>query len=524
MNIWQKLFFLIMACFVACHPKSRTQGERLRYNLQTEPPSLDWSITTDNASIEVLNNLMEGLTRYDENLKPVPALAESWGVLDDGRRYIFHLRKNARWSDGKPVLADDFVYSWQRLIKPETAAEYAYFIYLVKNAREINSGEVKDVNQLGIRALDARTLEVELKEPAVYFPVITTFVVTYPQRKDLVERYPESWTEPEHLVTTGPFVLTKWQHEYKLIIEPNPYYWDKQPRVKQVIFYMVNERTTELALYDTGDLDICQLPPQAIPSYRKSRDYHYRPILGTYYVGFNIEKPPVNNPLVRRALAMAIDRSKIPEILKGDQEPATSFIPPGISGHNPELGFKFNPERAREILAQAGYPGGKGLPPITLAFNTMDSNQLVCEFVQAQWQNNLGVTVYLRNMEWKVFLKELQLDPPAVFRLGWYADYPDPDNFATIFLSDSGNNHTRFKSKEYDELVSRASFEKDPQKRQQLYDQAQKMILEEHCIFVPLYFYTVNYMIQPYVRNLDYNPMGQLFFKDAWLDFGVKTK
>jgi oligopeptide transport system substrate-binding protein len=153
---------------------------------------------------------------------------------------------------------------------------------------------------------------------------------------------------------------------------------------------------------------------------------------------------------------MAIDRSKIPEILKGDQIPATSFVPPGMIGHNPELGFKFDPERARELLAQAGYKASKNLPPITLAFNTLDTNQLICEFVQAQWQSNLGITVYLRNMEWKVYLKELEMDPPAAFRLGWYADYPDPTNFAEIFLSSGGNNHTRFKSREYDDLVAQA--------------------------------------------------------------------
>ena len=524
MRFWMKIIFLVITGLISCKPMSRNPGEIIRYNLQTEPPSLDWSITTDNASIEVINNLMEGLARYDENLRPVPALAEKWDVLDGGKKYIFHLRRDAKWSDGKPVLAEDFVYSWQRLVKPETAAEYAYFIYLVKNAREINSGELKDASRLGIKALDERTLEVELERPAVYFPVITTFVVTFPQRKKLVEKWPDSWTEPEHILTTGPFVLVKWHHEYKLILEPNPFYYGEKPRLEKIIFYMINERTTELTLYDTGDLDLCQVPPPAIPTYRKSPEYHSRPILGTYYIGFNIEKSPVNNPLVRRALAMAIDRAKIPEILKGDQIPATSFIPPGMIGHNPELGFKFDPERAKDIMAQAGYPAGKNLPTITLAFNTLDTNQLICEFVQAQWQSNLGITVYLRNMEWKVYLKELELDPPAAFRLGWYADYPDPDNFATIFISESGNNHTRFKSKEYDALVSEASFEPDPQKRQQLYDQAQKMILEEHCIFVPLYFYSQNYLIKPYVRNLDYNAMGLLYFNSSWTDLGGKGR
>ena len=519
MKIYFKISVLILLILAGCVKRNRNPGDRVRYNLLTEPPSLDWSITTDSASIEVLDNLMEGLTRYDENLKPIPALAESWEILDNGTKYIFHLRPGAKWSDGKPVLAEEFVYSWQRLVNPETAAEYAYFLYPVRNAREINSGAIKDLNQLGVRALDDRTLEVELVQPLVYFPVITTFMVTFPERRDLIEKYPDSWTEPEHLLTTGPFILTKWHHEYKLILEPNPHYYGPKPAINQVIFYMMNERTTELTLYDTGDLDLCQMPPAAIPSYRSSPEYRQKPILGTYYLGFNVLKPPVDNPLVRRALAMSIDRSKFPEILKGDQVPATSFIPPGLVGHNPKLGFEFNPQKAKELLAQAGYPDTKKLPAITLIFNNQDVNQLICEYAQAQWQNNLGITVYLRNMEWKVFLKELQLDPPAIWRLGWYADFPDPDNFATVFLSEGGNNHTRFKSKEYDDLVTRAAFEPDPQKRQELYHQSQKIILEDACIFIPLYFYSVNYLVKPYAHNLDFNAMGHLYFKDARIDF-----
>ncbi len=522
MKTGRKWIWLLLIGMAACKPTGRNPGDVIRYNLQTEPPTLDWSITTDNTSIETLNNLMEGLTRYDKNLRPAPALAESWEVTEGGRKYIFHLRPSAKWSDGKPVRAQDFVYSWQRLIKPETGAEYAYFIYLVKNARAINSGQIKDLSQLGIKALDDRTLEVELEEPAVYFPVICTFVVTFPQRKELVEQFPDSWTEPEHILTTGPFVLTKWHHEYKLELEPNPYYWDEKPKLKKAIFYVINERTTELTLYDTGDLDLCQPPPAAIPYYHDSGQYHSKPILGTYYIGYNIRKPPLDNLLVRRALAMAIDRAKLPQILKGDQVPATSFIPPGMLGHNPNIGFPFNPEKARALLAEAGYLGGKGLPPITLAFNTLDTNQLICEFVQAEWRNNLGITVYLRNMEWKVFLKEVEFDPPAAFRFGWYADYPDPNNFAEIFISDGGNNHTRFQNKEYDDLVTRAAFEPDLQKRQELYDRAQKIILEDSCIFIPLYFYAVNYMIKPYVRGLDYNAMGQIFFNKAWIDLGRK--
>ena len=519
----RRLSLLLLIFFLfGCSAQNRAPKDELRYDLETEPPSLDWSIATDNASIMVLTNLNEGLTRYDKNLNAIPAIAESWDISPDGKKYTFHLRRSARWSDGKPVTAQDFVYSWQRLVNPATAAEYAYFLYLVKNAQAINSGAIKDLSQLGARALDDYTLEVELEHPAVYFPIVVTFVVTHPERRDLVEKFPDSWTEPEHIITNGPFVPTYRHHEYKLVAEPNPNYRDAKPKIKKLILYMVNETTTELTLYDTGDFDMVRPTPAAIPTYRKSPEYLDWPYLGNYYVGFNIEKPAVKDPRVRRALSMAIDRSKIPEILKGGQLPATSFIPPGMSGHNPDIGYKFDPEKARALLAEAGYPGGKNFPGITLAFNTLDQNQLVCEYVQAQWQKNLGIPVYLRNMEWKVFLKELEQQPPDVFRLGWIADYPDPNNFAEVFLSVSGNNHTRWKSKDYDALVARAAVETDPKKRQELYDQAQRLLLEQDCVIVPLYFYVQNWLVKPYVKGLQFNALQLFYFKDVWIDRGSR--
>jgi len=515
-------WFILALSLLGCKVRNKIPEDILRFNLETEPPTLDWSIATDEASIKVLNNIMEGLTRYDQNLNAVPAIAQSWELSPDGKTYTFHIRPQARWSDGKPVLAMDFVYSWKRLLDPATAAEYAYFLYLVKNARAINSGLLKDLDQLGVRALDERTLEVELEHPAVYFPVILTFVVTFPLRQDLVEKYPDNWTEPEHIITNGAFVPSYWHHEYKLECKPNPYYWDEKPKLKKLIFYMVNESTTKLTLYDTGDFDLLRdLPPAAIPDYCNRQDFHSYPYLGNYYIGFNIQKPPVNDPRVRRALAMAIDRSQIPEILKGGQIPATSFIPPGMSGHNPAIGFEFNPAAAKKLLAEAGYPEVRNFPPLTLAFNTLDQHQLICEFVQAQWRENLGIPVYLRNMEWKVFLKELELDPPQAFRLGWIADYPDPNNFAEVFISASGNNHTRWKNPDYDRLVETAAVETDPNKRQALYDQSQRLLLENDCVIVPIYFYVQNWLVKPYVKGLEFNALQILYFRTARIEKGA---
>jgi oligopeptide transport system substrate-binding protein len=504
---------LALAASACSGHRDRPIPGTLRFNLANEPPSLDWSITTDNASIRVLTNLMEGLTRFDEKLRPVPGLAQSWEVLDEGRRYLFHLNPKARWTDGKPVVAEEFVYSWRRLLDPKNAAEYAYFIYMVKNAEAINSGKM-DPKELGIRALDDRTLEVELSTPMVFFPMITTFMVTYPMRRDVVEKFGDNWTEPGNIVTCGPYRMTEWEHEYKLVLERNPLYHGERPGLDRIVFYMVQELSTALSLYQTGGIDALDpMPPPSIPSYEGNPEYVNFPYFATYYYGFNTSKPPMDNPKVRAALASAIDRRELPKILKGHQIPVTTLIPFGMEGYRPELGYDFNPERARRLLAEAGYPGGKGMQPIEIGYNTEESHRMIAEFVQQEWRRNLGITVELRNMEWKVYLKELQNDPPHVWRLGWIMDYPDPDSMMTVFLGNSGNNHTRWKSKEYDDLVLRAQVERDPAARRALYDRAQSLLCREVTAIVPLYSYTINSLVKPWVRDYPENGLDLLDFR-----------
>jgi oligopeptide transport system substrate-binding protein len=512
-------FLLLGLLLCGCLSRSQpfTPGV-LRFNLLTEPPTLDWSLAADSASIWVLNNLMEGLTSYDRELNPIPALAERWEILEGGLRYRFHLRPGILWSDGVPLRARDFVYSWRRLVDPRTAAQYAYFLYDVKNARAINSGEIRDLEQLGVRALDDLTLEVELEKAIVFFPSITTFIVTFPLRQEIIERWPESWSEPEHIVTLGPYRLQEWHHEYKLVLERNSTYYGPRPSLDRIVFYMITEASSALTLYETNSLDFLpqgSVPSAAIPFLRGSPEFKSFPYLGSYYYGFNVKKPPVDNALVRRALCLAVDRSKIPKILKGGQIPCSSWIPQGMFGHNPGIGFRFDPERARQFLAEAGYPGGRGFPRLTIAFNTDESHKLVAQFIQQQWREHLGIPVELNNMEWKVYLKELEQDPPQVFRMGWIADYPDPDNFMAIFTSSSGNNHTGWKSREYDELIARAAVEPDREKRQALYDQAQRRLGETEIAILPLYTYAQNTLHKPWVQNYPFNAMDLVYLRDV---------
>ncbi|MBI5379693.1 MAG: peptide ABC transporter substrate-binding protein [Nitrospirae bacterium] len=506
------LGLLAAGIFLAVPERTGSAPERvLRLNVGTEPPTLDWSLATDSVSLTVISNLMEGLTEFDEQLNPRPNLAERWEILDNGRRYLFHLRKDAIWSDGRPVVAEEYEYSWKRLLDPKTAAEYAYFLYDVEGAEAFNNGTLADPERVGVKALGPLLLEVRLRKPVVFFPALVTFPITFPQRPDLIERYGEAWTDPAHLVVNGPFLLDRWWHEYKIELTPNPRYVKGRPAIDRIHLYMVQEGSVALTLYETGDLDVTAIPPVAIPSYSRRPDYVNAPVLRNNYVGFNVTKPPFHDPRVRRAFGHAIDRSIFPKILQGGELPATSWIPLGMFAHHPSLGLSFDPARAKALMAEAGYPEGKGFPSATLEISTDPVARLIAEELQAQWKRHLGMQVAINTQEWKVFLKRVQQDPPPLFRLGWGADYPDPDNFMAMFTSGSGNNHTRWLDERFDTLVARAAMEADRRRRQALYDEAQRLLLEETAAIVPIFLSAQNRLVRPEVKNFPHDPL------DLWI-------
>jgi oligopeptide transport system substrate-binding protein len=505
--------FLAAVCLCACGPGALHPPEReLRINLETEPPTLDWNLATDGVSIIVIQSLMRGLTRLDDQLLPQPDLAERWDVSADGRSYTFHIRPGVRWSDGAPLTAQQFVDSWQRLLTPATAAEYAYSLFGVRGARDFNAGKSRDFASVGIRAPDAQTLVVELEAPLVYFPALVNFMVTFPLRKDLVEKYGEHWTDPGNLVSLGPFVLEEWRHEYRLTLRANPTYWAGRPPLDRIRAYMVGEGSTALVLWEQGQLDLVRIPPLEIRRYESRGEHRRQALLRGYYYGFNTRLPPFDDARVRRAFALAIDRARFPAILRGGEQPWPSWIPPAMPDANPKLGLAFDPERARAILKEAGIDP-QSLPPIKIVYNSDQTHKLVAETVQSEWREHLGVRVELENREWKVFLKELQTQPPQVFRLGWGADFPDPDNFMNLFTSYSENNHTGWVNPRYDELVQRAAREPDLARRQSLYDEAQRLLCEEDVPIVPLFVTASNFAVARRVHGFVPSPMDLFFFE-----------
>jgi len=498
----KKIFLTLLAGILFSCQQENIDSKRIRLSLPSEPPTLDWNIATDGVSYQILNQLMEGLTQYDNDLKVIPAIAQSWDISTDGKVYTFHINPAYHWSDGKNVTAQDFYDSWIRLLKPETASEYAYFLFDVVGAKDFNAGKGNE-NSLGLKVVDNLTFEVTLDKSLVYFPALTTFMVTFPIRKDIIEQWGSHWTEPEHLISCGAFILDEWWHEYRLRLKPNPHYGgNPKPTLNEVLFYIVSDPATSLFLYEANHLDVSPIPALALERFRNKDDFISIPKLRGYYLGFNTKKKPLDDIQVRQALASSLDKSLLPQILRGGETPVDSWVPPGMFGYNPNIGLKLQQKH-----------GSVANEPITLAFNSDAANKKIAEWAQAQWKKNLGVDVQLSTMEWKSYLAELNNNPPPIFRLGWGADYPDPDNFLNLFTSYSGNNHTGWHDDEYDRLIKEGSSESDSVKRQQIYDRAQTILLEEQAVIIPLFVPRQNILVRSSFRPYPLLPLDFVYLK-----------
>ena len=499
----------------------------LYWNLGAEPPSTDPSLSTDTTSVQVCQALFLGLTDFDDNTNEVvPELATDWSVSDDGLVWTFNLRKDAKWVNYDPetmmatdlgtITADDVVYGVKRTVDPATASDYAYVNYIIANAEAINTGESTDLDSLGIKAVDDFTVEFTLTQPAGYFPAIAGMWVNRPQPQEAIETYDVSWTEAGNIVTSGPYMMASWEHDSKMILAQNPYYYAVDSMDIEVVdCVMVVEDSTAFAMYENGELDV-QSPPlddmdrvKADPVL--SQELYIAPDLCTYYYGFNVTKEPFDNPLVRQAFSYAFDRQKlIDTVTKGGQKPASTFACPGIFGtpaEDPDFpGIGYDPEKAKELLAEAGFPNGEGLPEITLMFNTSEGHQKIAEFAQQSWKEALGIDIKLANQEWGVYLQTLTEDSPQIWRLGWCADYPDENNWTLeVFHPIKGSNRVKWDAEsesavKFMQLTEDAAAEPDPATRADLYFEAEQILCVDEAIIIPVYYYTVVKCTKPYVE------------------------
>ncbi|MGE3261257.1 MAG: peptide ABC transporter substrate-binding protein [Bacteriovoracia bacterium] len=502
-------YLLLTLAFVFVLPVQAAKQE-FSLRVETEPPTLDWNLATDFVSIGILYHLIEGLAEYNEKLEPVPSLA-TWKISKDGKTYTYTLKPGLKWSDGVPLTAQHFWDSWERTLNPKSASGYAYFLFDVVGAKEYNAGKLTDPKKLGFKVVNDSTFVVTLVKRATYFATIPAFTVTFPIRKDVIEKAGRQWTEPQNMVVTGPFKLSQWKHDSKIEMVPNPNYRGPKPKLEKVTAFVVKEDTTAINMFETGQLNyLARLPALEIDRLKRLPTFHTFPYLRTYYYGFNIAKPPFNDVRVRKAFAHAINREEVTSLLKGGQTPSSSWIPKGMLGFNAKIGLGFDPKKAKALLAEAGYPNGKGFPDTTFMFDTRDDNKAIAERLQAQWQAVLGVKLKAQNEEWKVYLGRLRTDAPGMFRHGWGADYPDPDNFMNMFTSYSGNNYTQWKNSVFDSIVEKAAGEASAAQRVKLYDKAQKLLTEEDVAIVPLFIDATNILLSPSVKGLKIDALGLL--------------
>lgn len=489
---------------------------------------IDPNKSAESAGGRIVMNLFEGLATYAlGDGPPVPGVATHWEVLDGHRKYIFHLRKDAKWSNGRTVTAADFVYSWKRALSPETASKAASNLWYIRGARDFNEGKTTDFSTVGIRAPDPYTLEVDLSGPTPFFIHLVAYGTFAPVPKEAVDAHGKQWTRPENIVTNGPFLLKEWKIRDKVVMEKNPTYWDASSvKLKRAIIVHNESETNALRLYESQKVHWTpgQVPPDKLRTLVKDgrTDVHTDPMLCLNYYWFRMDRKPFNDPNVRRAVNMAIDKERIAKhILGTGQVPATHLVPPTVEplmGYSPAEGDAFDPDRAKELLAKAGYPNGEGMSGMEIIYNTYELNRIMAESMQRNLSDTLGIKANINNMEWKSLLKKLHSGDFQFGRGGWCADYPDPMTFLDVFDSKNEHNYGGYSNPEYDALLEAIKAEADAEKRRSLIAKAEALLNQDVPI-VPIYFYTRSYLLSPYVRGFepqyqDNHPLKYIHFEE----------
>jgi oligopeptide transport system substrate-binding protein len=489
-----------------------------------EPPTLDPGLAGDNFSAVVVDQLFSGLVELSPEMGVVPDVARSWEMLDEGRRYIFHLRDDVRWSDGVRVTAGDFEFAWKRVLNPAASTQEANLLYDIKEARAYHEGHVSDPDLIGVRAVDEDTLVVELEGPTGYLPYLLCLWTTFPVPRHVVEAQGTAWTELENLVSNGPFRLVAWERGESMILERNPTYHGRSSgNLQQVaLWFRGTDPGGWLQMYEENRLDVLVLQGLVpLTDWERGRQRHAGEFLSiadlaTYYIGFDVRRPPFDDPRVRQAFALATDREALAHVtLRGFAFPATGgFVPPGMPGHSPGIGLPYDPEQARLLLAEAGYPGGRGLPELEVL--SADTPPVVSAVggLQTQWLHNLGVEITWKHLSWGEFLHRLLRESPHMWYMGWLADYPDPDNFLRVaeWRLTGGWRHEL-----YDRLIEGARRATDQGERMRMYQQAEPILIQEAPI-IPLCHFRSHVLVKPWVRRYPTSPMGLWFWKDVIIE------
>lgn len=526
-------FVLFLFIFLISCGDSGVKDGVINIKAGPEPKTIDPTLNSSVDGALYITHVFEGLTTRDKDNNIVPGVAESWDISDDYLTYTFHIRSNASWSDGKPVVADDFVYSWRRAVDPTVASPYSYQLDPIENANEITSGNMQ-AESLGVKALDESTLEVVLKAPTAYFLELTAFPTLFPLRRDIVEENSDTWTvNSKTYIGNGPFKLVERKIDDRLVMEKNTNYWNIEKIVpKRLVFVLMDNPTATVAGIKDGSLHFATNPPaQDIPTLREEGFLETKPYLGTYFYIINCTNEALKDPRVRKALTLAIDRNYIIEnVSKGGQRPAGAWVPYGISDGNGDFResgedyysikkdeYEKNIEEARKLLAEAGYPDGKGFPVIEFKSNQGGGNLEIFEPIQQMWKEALNIDVTISAEEWAVF-QQTRVDKNFDIAMhSWIGDYNDPMTFLGIFLSYSDLNHTSWSNERFDNYLKAAMSTGDENKRMKELHNAEAELLNDMPL-IPIYFHSLSILVDPKLKDVVYDTLGMHRFFYAYMN------
>jgi oligopeptide transport system substrate-binding protein len=504
----------------------------LRYGNGAEPQDLDSQLVTGVPEHHILTALMEGLVTSDpKDCHPIPGMAKSWEISPDGLVYTFHLRDGIQWSDGTPVTPDDFILAWKRMLSPKLASEYPYMIFnYVVGAKDYYDGKTSDFSTVGFHKPDEHTIVVTLKSPTPFLlnmiaghyswnPLPIHTILKY----GALDERSTQWTHLGNFVGNGPFMLKDWVPQERLVVVRNPHYWDAaRVKLDEVDFIPTEDISAEERMFRAGQLDRTQeVPTSKIDAYKKDHPelLHIDPYLGVYFYRFNVLRAPFGDKRVRKALSLAVDRERlIKDVVRGGEVPAYAVSPPDDAGYTSKAQLTGTIDDARRLLAEAGYPGGKGMPPIQILYNTNAANKQVAEAIQEMWRSKLGVECELVNEEWKVYLDSQHSQNFQIERAGWIADYSDPNVFLEIWETGNGNNDTNWGSPEYDRIFHEALNARDNAQRYEDYQKLDAILVDE-CPIIPMYYYTRPYLMSTKVKGtwpnaLDIHPYQDIYIEN----------
>ena len=516
----------LMAALFLAGTGAAAEGE-IVFNLAVEPQTIDPVRNNAVDGSNVIFNLFDGLVRIGFDDAPEPGCAERWEVSEDGMTWTFHLRKGLKWSDGKPLTAEDFRYGLLRLLDARNASPNAYMAYFLKNGEAFFNGKAGS-EDVGIDVPDDATLRLRLENPAPLMLDCLSFYAFAPARADVVEQDPRGWaTKPESLVCNGPFVLSEWKHNSELTLTKNPNYWDADNvKIDKVRMVMITDSNTALAAFKAGKVDLLdRIPPQMTPQLIQSGEAKVAPALGTAFCVFNVARAPFDDPRVRKAFTLAIDRrTMVEKVTLGGQKPAVAFIPYGIPGVGSDRDFRAeggtflperaDPEAAKKLLAEAGYPDGKGFPKVTYKYNLSSTNKAIAEALQAMWKQNLGVEVELANEEWKVFLNTREQGDFQIARHAYVTIFFDAGSLLEGWVTGSPKNVARYSDPEYDALIRDSLKQMDRSKRMEDMHRAEAILMRDLPV-LPLYFYSTPYMQSARVKGIYISPRSWVLFRGA---------